>query len=334
MTPTMSATSATETMPLSDEAILGIESESSRGADGNDSRSDADAIDAEFASRETAPGAENRAHEERDATGREARREESDAAGRDSREENRAARRDGKDGDRSARQQRDDASEQKATPQRDANAERTLPLTSLAEFDAGFYSGDAASRTALAQSLFSSDPAAFRAMFDEAARLLGVTASRGENIANAANGNGAVAEASATADRFRPPAVPAQNQDGGLPTRSGQLPASATQTDHGMRDENAATNDARNNASRNDASQNAARGEYRLRRDPESSPGRRVPRRRRHRCQRPRPARPAAPKSRRAHHLDRDLVDHDLEQYLKYDREAGRARRPRPRRRA
>jgi hypothetical protein len=257
----MSATSATETMPLSDEAILGIESESSRGADGNDSRSDADAIDAEFASRETAPGAENRAHEERDATGREARREESDAAGRDSREENRAARRDGKDGDRSARQQRDDASEQKATPQRDANAERTLPLTSLAEFDAGFYSGDAASRTALAQSLFSSDPAAFRAMFDEAARLLGVTASRGENIANAANGNGAVAEASATADRFRPPAVPAQNQDGGLPTRSGQLPASATQTDHGMRDENAATNDARNNASRNDASQNAARGD-------------------------------------------------------------------------
>jgi hypothetical protein len=210
MTPTMQAAPPVESAPLSDEAILGIEPESPSPASGNDSQLTADAIDAEFASRDTAPGAENREHEERPRS--------------DSGEEQRAE--DSRDEDQRDANER--AAKQESKTPRDANTERTLPLTSLAEFDAGFYSGDAASRTALAQSLFSSDPAAFRAMFDEAARLLGVTASpRG----NATERTGHVAEA------FRPPAFSTQNQDG-------SLKASATQTDPSSRERDTATNAA------------------------------------------------------------------------------------------
>jgi hypothetical protein len=166
MTPTAQIAPAAETAPLSDEAILGIEAESASAARGYDSQGSADAIEAEFASRDTAPGAENRETDER--------------ALSDSREEQRA--KDSPDDDRRDDDNARDAEERAAKPEseshtkRDANSERTLPITSVAEFDAGYYSGDAASRTALAQSLFSSDPAAFRAMFDEAARLLGATA--------------------------------------------------------------------------------------------------------------------------------------------------------------
>jgi hypothetical protein len=158
MTPTMQAAPPVESAPLSDEAILGIEPESAFSASGSDSQLSADAIDADFASRDTAPGAENRGREENTRN--------------DGREEQRA-----EDSRNDDQRDAENATNQESKPQSDKNTERTPPLTSLAEFDAGFYSGDAASRTALAQSLFSSDPAAFRAMFDEAARLLGVTAS-------------------------------------------------------------------------------------------------------------------------------------------------------------
>jgi hypothetical protein len=182
MTPTAQIAPPAEAAPLSDEAILGIEADSASAASGYDSQSAGDAIEAEFASRDTAPGAENRETEERPRN--------------DSREEKRAE--DSRDDDRrdddnarDAEQRSDDNAAQRAAKQeseskakRDANAERALPITSLAEFDAGFYSGDAASRTALAQSLFSSDPAAFRAMFDEAARLLGATGGRALRDAN------------------------------------------------------------------------------------------------------------------------------------------------------
>jgi hypothetical protein len=196
--------------PLSDEAILGIEPEPTFAANGSDSQLTADAIDADFASRNTAPGAENREREEEAAN---ASREEHCA--KDSRDEDQ-------------RDANERAAKQESKTPRDANAERTLPLTSLAEFDAGFYSGDAASRTALAQSLFSSDPAAFRAMFDEAARLLGVTASPREGktgdaresasreptpaLAENAAANAAPQNNSANAPRTdAPPAFPAES---------------------------------------------------------------------------------------------------------------------------
>jgi hypothetical protein len=201
MTPTAQIAPAAETAPLSDEAILGIEAESGSAARGSDSQSAGDTIEAEFASRDTAPGAENRARSDE-------RGSEDDEAGHD-----RAAKQRADENARDA-EQRDDENaadteqrdaDKQADANRDANAERTLPLTSLAEFDAGFYSGDAASRTALAQSLFASDPGAFRAMFDEAARLLGVSSARGGDA-----------------------------KDGGLK-------ASATQSDRGMRDEDDAS---------------------------------------------------------------------------------------------
>jgi hypothetical protein len=209
MTPTMQTAPPVESTSLSDEAILGIEPESPSTANGGDSRLTADGIDAEFASRDTAPGAENREPEEKP---RDASREEQlaeDSRGDDQRDANeRAASREPKP--------------------RDANAERTLPIASLAEFDAGYYSGDAASRTALAQSLFSSDPDAFRAMFDEAARLLGVTASprEGKNgdalesasreptpaLVEKAAANAAPQDNSANAPRSdAPPAFPAES---------------------------------------------------------------------------------------------------------------------------
>ena len=209
MTPTMQAAPPVESAPLSDEAILGIEPESTSSGNGSDSQLTADAIDADFASRDTAPGAENREREE--------------GTPNASREEQR--------GEDSRHDDQRDANERAANQDpkpRDANAERTLPVTSLAEFDAGFYSGDAASRTALAQSLFSSDPAAFRAMFDEAARLLGVTASPREGktgdaresasreptpaLAENAAANAAPQNNSANAPRTdAPPAFPAES---------------------------------------------------------------------------------------------------------------------------
>jgi hypothetical protein len=250
VTPTMQATQGAETTPLSDEAILGIDADGAAG-DGEYSPDAIDALEAELASagmndaRDDAndDGAANGNREERRADGARGdkngnRAERARDSGRGDKDGNRGENARGdKDGNRA-----DDASEDKDgnrdesardaqakdeaqrdardAQQRDANAERALPLTSLAEFDAGFYSGDAASRSALAQSLFASDPAAFRAMFDEAARLLGVT-SRG----NRADGNGYVAEA------FRPPAVSSQNPDGGLK-------ASATQDNNGNRASN------------------------------------------------------------------------------------------------
>ena len=238
MTPTMQAAPPVESAPLSDEAILGIEPESPSSPDAYDSPDATNASDAnfDFASRDSDDAPHDRA-----ARGRE--RDRHDASQRDAngaREGNRPAREDDnaqREDKTAQRDAKDDqrTAERDAAPKPDANTPRTLPLGSLAEFDAGFYSGDAASRTALAQSLFASDPAAFRAMFDEAARLLGVSAAR----TNAADGDGHVAEA------FRPPAFPAQNQDGGLK-------ASATQIDRGARDEN-----DRNAATRNSA--NAAR---------------------------------------------------------------------------
>ncbi|MGB6545904.1 MAG: hypothetical protein WBE97_09810, partial [Candidatus Acidiferrales bacterium] len=241
MTPTMQAAPPVESASLSDEAILGIEPESSSASNGVDSQNASRAIEAEFAS----SGA-NDIRDEYRATPR-GREESADAAPRDTDEspENRRSNRHDNnnqhDNNDEQRQPRENIKQdQQPKSQRDQNAERTaqsalpqqtLPLNSLQEFDAGFYSGDAASRTALAQSLFTSDPAAFRAMFDEAARLLGITATpRGNNTDRI----GHVAEASATADRFRPPALSAQGQDGGLK-------AAATQSDRSSRDENVAT---------------------------------------------------------------------------------------------
>ena len=214
MTPTMQATPPVESAQLSDEAILGIEPESTSTNGGYEAPDSANAPDSDrdFEGLDAMGDLDDRP-----ARGNHADRQ--DAARRDTndaREGSRATQ--GNENDQRAA--REDKEAQQSQQQRDANAARTQPLGSLAEFDAGFYSGDAASRTALAQSLFASDPAAFRAMFDEAARLLGVTAPR----VNTADGSGSVADASATADRFRPPAFPAQNQDGGLK-------ASATQAD-------------------------------------------------------------------------------------------------------
>jgi hypothetical protein len=183
MTPTAQIAPPAEAAPLSDEAILGIEAESGSAARGYDSQGSADAIEAEFASRDAAPGAENREREDRPQT--------------DGREDRHAE--DSRDDDQRDANERAAKPESESHTKRDANAERTLPITSLAEFDAGYYSGDAASRTALAQSLFASDPAAFRAMFDEAARLLGITAAQRDGTSREANErrNGDAREAAA-----------------------------------------------------------------------------------------------------------------------------------------
>jgi len=49
-----------------------------------------------------------------------------------------------------------------------------LPVATLEQLDAAYYSPEPAARAQFAQTLFASDPAAFRAMFNEAARLLGI----------------------------------------------------------------------------------------------------------------------------------------------------------------
>ncbi|MGO9642024.1 MAG: hypothetical protein ACLP1Y_12055 [Candidatus Acidiferrales bacterium] len=63
------------------------------------------------------------------------------------------------------------AQEPRAT---DPPAPRALPAATLEQLDAAYYSPEPAARAQFAQTLFASDPAAFRAMFNEAARLLGV----------------------------------------------------------------------------------------------------------------------------------------------------------------
>jgi hypothetical protein len=66
----------------------------------------------------------------------------------------------------------------------DSAAPRALPAATLEQLDAAYYSPEPAARAQFAQTLFASDPAAFRAMFNEAARLLGVNVP-----ATATNGN-------------------------------------------------------------------------------------------------------------------------------------------------
>jgi hypothetical protein len=209
MTPTMQATPPIESTQLSDEAILGIEPETTSTSGGYDASDSASARDGDS---DFEPLDAMGDLDDRPARGRETDR--ADASQRetnDDREERRATQGNKND----ERATREDKDAQQSQQQRDANAARTQPLGSLAEFDAGFYSGDAASRTALAQSLFASDPAAFRAMFDEAARLLGVATTRGGEATN-----------------------------GGLPTGSGQIPASATNADGSARDGRRSPNEA------------------------------------------------------------------------------------------
>jgi hypothetical protein len=168
----MQATPPVESTPLSDEAILGIEPESTSTNGGYEAPDSANAPDADpdFEALDAMGDLDDRP-----ARGRHSDRQDAAQSATDGNREGQHATREGKNDQRLAREDKD---AQQSQQQRDANAARNLPLGSLAEFDAGFYSGDAASRTALAQSLFASDPAAFRAMFDEAARLLGASGAR------------------------------------------------------------------------------------------------------------------------------------------------------------
>jgi hypothetical protein len=168
----MQATPPVESTQLSDEAILGIEPESTSTNGGYEAPDSANAPDADsdFEGLDAMGDLDDRP-----ARGRHSDRQDAPQSAIDDNREGQHATREGKNDQRLAREDKD---AQQSQQQRDANAARNLPLGSLAEFDAGFYSGDAASRTALAQSLFASDPAAFRAMFDEAARLLGASGAR------------------------------------------------------------------------------------------------------------------------------------------------------------
>jgi hypothetical protein len=168
----MQATPPVESTQLSDEAILGIEPESTSTNGGYEAPDSANAPDADsdFEGLDAMGDLDDRP-----ARGRHSDRQDAPQSAIADNREGQHATREGKNDQRLAREDKD---AQQSQQQRDANAARNLPLGSLAEFDAGFYSGDAASRTALAQSLFASDPAAFRAMFDEAARLLGASGAR------------------------------------------------------------------------------------------------------------------------------------------------------------
>jgi hypothetical protein len=73
-----------------------------------------------------------------------------------------------------------DAGHEPATPPPDGGKRDTsitihaLPAATLEQLDAAYYSPEPTARAQFAHTLFASDPAAFRAMFNEAARLLGV----------------------------------------------------------------------------------------------------------------------------------------------------------------
>jgi hypothetical protein len=69
---------------------------------------------------------------------------------------------------------RDADPDSRAAPRDTSVTIHALPAATLEQLDAAYYSPEPAARAQFAQTLFASDPAAFRAMFNEAARLLGV----------------------------------------------------------------------------------------------------------------------------------------------------------------
>jgi hypothetical protein len=130
---------------LSDEAILGIEPDTTAATPGSTADSSPDSIDDSGASAAT---------------------QTADASAG------------AQDPDRAA----DAGREAAATPPPDGGKRDTsvtihaLPVATLEQLDAAYYSPEPAARAQFAQTLFASDPGAFRAMFNEAARLLGVPA--------------------------------------------------------------------------------------------------------------------------------------------------------------
>ncbi len=154
---------------LSDEAILGIEPDTSAPGAGSPASSAkppngfADAADAELLSGANSASATTAAREAQDDPNR--------AADADANAPAAA-----QDADRAA----DTGRESAATAPPDGGKRDTsitihaLPAATLEQLDAAYYSPEPAARAQFAQTLFASDPAAFRAMFNEAARLLGV----------------------------------------------------------------------------------------------------------------------------------------------------------------
>jgi len=147
---------------LSDEAILGIEPDTSASAatPGSAAGAGNDSVDASDSEILSSP-----------------RRAENAALPREQREDaSRAAEADAgapalaQDADRAA----DTGREPAATPRDTSVTIHALPVATLEQLDAAYYSPEPAARAQFAQALFANDPAAFRAMFNEAARLLGV----------------------------------------------------------------------------------------------------------------------------------------------------------------
>jgi hypothetical protein len=231
------ATTLTSTW-LSDEAILGIEPDTTAPSSSSDSALDSlGETDGQAA---TNRGGANRAADvDANASGA---TQDADRAASDTGHESRATEHD---------------SQPANGGKRDTSVTiHALPAATLEQLDAAYYSPEPAARAQFAQTLFASDPAAFRAMFNEAARLLGVPVGQAflpaQSPGPEEERRAEASSAPTTAKTNRPPAPDAngatQNDfttaNGSPHVAPGLSPASPTFPAQQYRAFEAATNDA------------------------------------------------------------------------------------------